>query len=110
MKNLTVEQLNGYVKGLECQAKKAVFETLDFEDVAYVFNYGCSGGVGGFTWYSETEEFFDKYATEILEMIEKLKSECGADFLRNVEFTKNNLTWLFVEETVCQMVYNLDLE
>lgn len=110
MKNLTAELLKGYVNGLECEAKKAVFEILDINEIEDVFNYGCSAGVSGFTYYHETEKFFDTYANEILELVNELKNEYGAEMFTNFEFDKNNLTWLFVEETVREMVYDLELE
>lgn len=110
MKNLTTKLLNGYVNGLECEAKKAVFEILSIEDVEAVFNYGCSIGIGCFIYYHETHSFFDTYANEIFEMLNELKNEYGTEMFTNFEFDKNNLTWLFVEETVRQMVYDLDLE
>ena len=76
-----------------------------------VFNHGCSAGcAGGFTYYHETEEFFDTYANEIFEMLNELKNEYGAEMFTNFEFDKNSLTWLFVEETVREMIYDLELE
>ena len=109
MKNLTTELLNGYVNGLECEAKKAVFEILSLEDIETVFDYGCSAGVSGFTYYHETEEFFNEYPDEVLECLQNVIEEYGA-VPSGFEFTRNNLTWLFVEETVREMVYDLDLE
>ena len=110
MKNLTAELLNGYVNGLESEAKKAVFEILDINEIEVVFNYGCSAGVSGFTYYHETEEFFDTYSDEILELVNELKNEYGAEMFTNFEFDKNSLTWLFIEETVREMIYSLELE
>ena len=110
MKNLTADLLNGYVNGLESEAKKAVFEILSLEDIETVFEYGCSAGVGGFVYYHQTEEFFDTYANEILELVNELKNEYGAEMFTNFEFDKNSLTWLFVEETVREMIYDLELE
>ena len=111
MKNLTADLLNGYVNGLECEAKKAVFEILDINEIEDVFNYGCiSGCAGGFIYYYQTEEFFNTYSNEIFEMLNELKNEYGAEMFTNFEFDKNTLTWLFVEETVRQMVYDLELE
>ena len=109
MKNLTNELLNGYVNGLECEAKKAVFEILDINDIEVVFEYGCSAGVGGFTYYHETEKFFNEYPDEVLECLQSAIEECG-EVPSGFEFTRNNLTWLFVEETVKEMVYELELE
>ena len=111
MKNLTADLLNGYVNGLESEAKKAVFEILDINEIEDVFNHGCvSGCAGGFIYYHQTEEFFDTYANEIFEMMNELKNEYGAEMFANLEFDKNSLTWLFVEETVREMGYDLDLE
>ena len=111
MKNLTTELLNGYVNGLESEAKKAVFETLSLEDIETVLEYGCQfGGAGGFIYYHQTEEFFDTYSDEILELVNELKNEYGAEMFTNFEFDKNSLTWLFVEETVREMIYDLELE
>lgn len=111
MKNLTSELLNGYVNGLECEAKKAVFEILDINEIEDVFNHGCvSGCAGGFVYYHQTGEFFDTYSNEIFEMLNELKNEYGAEMFANFEFDKNSLTWLFVEETVREMVYDLELE
>ena len=111
MKNLTADLLNGYVNGLESEAKKAVFEKLDVNEIEDVFNYGCvSGCAGGFIYYHQTEEFFDTYANEIFEMMNELKNEYGVEMFANLEFDKNSLTWLFVEETVREMVYDLELE
>ena len=109
MKNLTADLLNGYANGLECEAKKAVFEKLDINDIEVVFNYGCSAGVSGFTYYHETEGFFNEYPDEVLECLQSVIEECGA-IPRGFNFDKNSLTWLFVEETVREMIYDLDLE
>ena len=110
MKNLTADLLNGYVNGLECEAKKAVFEILSLEDIETVFEYGCSAGVGGFTYYHETEKFFNEYPDEILECLHEFIGNCGGSIPSGFELTRNNLTWLFVEETVREMVYDLELE
>ena len=112
MKNLTTELLNGYVNGLESEAKKAVFEILDINEIEDVFNYGCvSGCAGGFVYYHQTEEFFNEYPDEVLECLQNYMRECwlvsqGFEF----ELTRNNLTWLFVDQTVYEMVNELGLE
>ena len=109
MKNLTADLLNGYVNGLESEAKKAVFEILDINEIETVFEYGCSAGVGGFIYYHQTEKFFNEYPDEVLECLQSVIKECGA-VPSGFEFTRNNLTWLFVEETVGEMIYSLELE
>ena len=108
MENLTNEMLQNYMEALESEAKKEVLETLGVDDIKIVFNYGCSVGVGGFIYYYETEAFFKKYTDEVLECFQDLINEFGE--VPQSEITQNNLTWLFVEETVREMVYSLDLE
>lgn len=117
MLKLNENQFNEYVENLECKAQKRVFEILEggdfdetYNEIDMVYNHGCIVGVGGFIYYNETESFFDEYSSEILELLEELKSEFGTEFLKNVELTKNNLTWLFVENTVRKMIMDLDCE
>lgn len=85
-------------------AEVEVFETLCTEDIEMVFNHGCAVGVSGFIYYNETERFFNDHADEILDMIEDYKYECGVEALANLELTRNNLTWFFVEWTVCKFI------
>ena len=108
MENLTNEMLQNYMEALESEAKKEVLETLGVDDIKMVFNYGCGVGVSGFIYYYETEAFFKKYTDEVLECFQDLTNEFGEVPLS--EITQNNLTWLFVEETVREMAYSLDLE
>ena len=108
MENLTNEMLQNYKEALESEAKKEVLETLGVDDIKMVFNYGCGVGVSGFIYYYETEAFFKKYTDEVLECFQDLTKEFGEIPL--YEITQNNLTWLFVEETVREMAYGLDLE
>ena len=86
------------------KGEQAVFEKLDIYDIETAYNYGCVVGVSGFIYYNETESFFDEYSDEILEKLEERKNECGVDFLNNLEFTKNNFTWFFVESVVYDFV------
>lgn len=85
-------------------AEQEIFETLDVYDIEVVFNHGCVAGVSGFIYYNETERFFNDHADEILDTIEDYKYECGVESLANLEFTRNNLTWFFVEWTVCKFI------
>lgn len=117
MQNLTREQLNNYVNGLTNRAEVEVFRILNcgnhtetLYNLETVYENGCGAGVKGFTYYYETEAFFNKYATEILEMVEEIKQTRGLDCIQDYEFNKNGLTWLFVEETVFKMVYALGLD
>ena len=117
MYNLTREQLNNYVNNLTNRAEVEVFRILNNGShsdtlckLQTVYENGCSVGVAGFVYYYETEAFFNKYATEILETVEEIKQTRGLDCIQDYEFNKNGLTWLFVEETVFKMVYALGLD
>ena len=71
----------------------------DADEIKDVANYGCSGGVSDFIYYSETEKFYDKYEDEILDYL----SDCGItirDLCTNddtIATLKNSLVWCVVE-------------
>lgn len=47
--------------------------------------------------------FFNKYSTECLENVERMKNEYRID-LNEFEFTKNNLCWLMIEAVVSDFI------
>lgn len=57
-----------------------------------VANYGISGGFGGWTYYHETEEFYEQNKTLIINWLEEFKNEIGyqsvSDFLLNCNTMK----------------------
>ena len=71
----------------------------DADEIKDVANYGCSGGVSGFIYYSETSKFYDEYEDEILDYL----SDCGVtirDLCTNddtITTLKNSLVWCVVE-------------
>lgn len=73
-------------------------EDYGIETVEEIRNYGFSGGIGGFIYYYETENFFNEYSTEIIEGMEEIKNEFGDCF--QFEYTKNNLVWYVLEMAV----------
>ena len=68
----------------------------DADEIKDVAMYGCSGGVSGFIYYSETEKFFDKHEDEIYDYL----SDCGMlleDYV-DVDYSlKNDMVWAVVE-------------
>lgn len=114
MLNMTEQQFKEYKESLTNGGEIAVLETLDcgdFDDtlseLENVYNYGCVCGIGGFTYYHETEEFFDSHSSDILESVEKYSNESNSD-LYSIEFNKNGLTWFFVNKTVEKMVNKIE--
>ena len=104
-----LENIEIYLDDCESEAVKDVLNTLSEEDIIVVYNYGCSAGVGGFIYYYETELFFDKHDEEVLDNINLMAQEYGIDFFKNFEFTKNNLTWLFVERVVNEFICFMEM-
>ncbi len=108
LNKLTQEQFQTYLDVVS-EAKKEVLETLvdgdyeDFGDVETVYNYGCRGGVNGFIYYSETEGFFDRHVDEVMEEAENFVRECDG-VPKGFNFTRNDFTWLFVENTVSEFM------
>ncbi len=81
-------------------------ESFKISDIA---KYGCSGGVAGLTYYTETIAFYDKHKKEIWDMLYDLSEDTNfsvpylmSDFdgARNVndeDTFKNFLVWWAVE-------------
>jgi hypothetical protein len=71
----------------------------DADEIKDVANYGCSGGVSGFIYYSECARFFDEYEDEIYDYL----NDCGysmKDFVHSgstISTLKNDLVWATVE-------------
>jgi hypothetical protein len=71
----------------------------DADEIKDVAEYGCSGGVSAFIYYSETSKFYDEYENEILDYL----ADCGVtirDLCTNddtIATLKNSLVWCTVE-------------
>lgn len=105
---LNNEKLNKFIEEECTDSEKAIFDKLTLDDIEGIYEYGCCYyAPSEFTYYYQTHKFFDEHSSDILDMIEDLKDE-GID-LNNISFDKNNLTWLFVEETVSRfMLYDFE--
>ena len=71
----------------------------DADEIKDVAEYGCSGGVSSFIYYSETSKFYDEYEDEILDYL----ADCGTnirdlcDTNDTIATLKNSLVWCTVE-------------
>ena len=95
------ETISGYL------AKGQVEDRFLIKDIA---THGCSGGVSGLTYYTETIAFYDKHKKEIWDMLYDLSEDTGfsvpylmSDFdgARNVsdhDTFKNFLVWWAVTQ------------
>ena len=71
----------------------------DRDEIKDVANHGCSGGVGGFIYYTELRSFFFKYEDEIEDYIQ---SQYGFECFMDCEYVSINdiickAVWLVVE-------------
>ena len=69
------------------------------EECRDVMNHGCSGGVTGFIYYSETSEFCDEYEGEIEEILYDLGyiHNFDRDETVSLKQLKNAAVWAVVE-------------
>ena len=80
----------------------------DPDEIKDVANYGCSGGVNGFIYYTEINEFFDAYE----EQIEYIMDMAGITYqdlvpnAENIQELKCKAVW-FVVEDYCQHALNV---
>ena len=79
------------------EALDARFDCI--EECRDVMNHGCSGGVTGFIYYSETSEFYDLYESEIEEILFDLGYIHNHERDENVTINqlKNQAVWTVVE-------------
>lgn len=107
---LNEKMLNAYIKENGNDAIEEVLTSLSLNEIQDVYNYGCSNGsASSYIYYHQTEAFFNKYSTECLENIKRMKDEYCMD-LNEFEFTKNNLCWLMVETIVSDFMIWLEYQ
>ena len=52
-----------------------------YESVPDIANYGASGGVNGFIYYTETMAFTKRNKAKIMQCLEELSSDCGESII-----------------------------
>ena len=107
---LNEKMLNAYIKENGNDVIEEVLTSLSLDEIQDVYNNGCSNGsASSYIYYHQTEAFFNKYSTECLENIKRMKDEYCMD-LNEFEFTKNNLCWLMVETIVSDFMSWLEYQ
>ena len=113
---LNEKMLNAYIEENGNDVIEEVLTSLSLDGIQDVYEYGCSNGsASSYIYHHQTEAFFNKYSTECLENVERMKNEYRID-LNEFEFTKNNLCWLMIEAVVsdfinwCEWYYEEDEE
>lgn len=71
----------------------------DADEIKDVANHGCSGGVSGFIYYSENEQFFDEHEDDIYNYLNDCEFSMK-DFVHTgstIRSLKNDMVWCVVE-------------
>jgi len=79
----------------------------DMDEIKDVANYGCSGGVSGFTYYKDTSKFFTEFEDDIEDVCYDLLGEDYITLLGNEQTSVQGLIQMmvwFVVESYCQWV------
>src|SRR5574344_751714 len=72
------------------------------QHIENVLRFGCGTGfVSSLVYCSQTDNFFNKYSDEILELIENLKNECLD--INSIQFNKNSLSWFAYENKTYEL-------
>lgn len=84
----------------------------DLDEIKDVANHGCQGGVSGFIYYSENEQFFDQYEDEIYDYLNDCELSM-MDFVQRgstIRSLKNDMVWCVVELWCQAQELGADLE
>ena len=94
------------------------YEKQELGLISDIAKHGCSGGVAGITYYSETTSFHDQHGTEIWAMVSDAADAAGIAnglMLYNIcknpdslEILKNDLVWWAVEVAAQDLLENLE--
>lgn len=88
---------------MENEFKTWLKDNYSHNELADIANHGCSGGVGGMIYYTETEAIYRKFAHELHDILADYKDATGenpsyvteelCDFVR----FSNAVVWLCAE-------------
>ena len=85
----------------ECLAE---YEKQELGLISDIAKHGCSGGVPGLTYYSETTAFFNEHEADVWKYVREAAEACGSSVFELLDKDiagptafKNSMTWLAVE-------------
>ena len=86
----------------------------DEDEIIDVANYGCSGGVSGFIYYNQTNEFFDDFEDDIEDVcFDILGDDYLSDLAANensIQGLKNKMVWFTVQQYCSRLVDMMEEE
>ena len=89
-------------------------DNYDQNSLADMANHGCTGGVSGMIYYTETEAIYKRFATELHEILEDYREQVGEypDYvikeLGHFQSFANAVLWFcaeFVAQELTQGIY-----
>ena len=84
------------------------------DEIIDIANYGCSGGVPGFIYYAQTNEFFDDFEDDIEDVcFDVLGDEYLSQLAKcedSIQGIKNKMVWFTVEEYCRRLVDMMEEE
>lgn len=87
-------------------------------ELADMANHGCAGGVGGMIYYTETEELYKRFSSELHDILDNFKDQVGEwpDYvvreLGNFPSFCNSVVWFcseFIAQELTQGIYEDEL-
>lgn len=100
--------------------KEYMLTNYDYNALKDIADHGCSGGIGGFIYYTETNKFHDDYEEEIWDMLHDDATDQGYTIMEliskfngqkevgSMTQLKNLLCWYAVERTAQNIVCEID--
>ena len=73
---------------------------------------GCESGIGGLTYYTDCNEFFDRFESDIEEVINNLELDFGS-IIRDsfsMSIIRQRLSWTAFEETVRNLMNECEID
>lgn len=87
-------------------------------ELADMANHGCTGGVGGMIYYTETEELYKRFSSELHDILDNFKDQVGEwpDYvvreLGHYPSFCNSVVWFcseFIAQELTQGIYDEEL-
>lgn len=83
--------------------KQWMIDNYSHNELADIANHGCTGGVSGMIYYTETEKIYKQFAHELHEIIAEYKDQTGefpsyiVNDLDNYPSFMNSMVWFGAE-------------
>ena len=98
--------LNDYLKECDNEIEMEILNSLSCEEIKCIYDYGCrEAAPGRFLYYYQTNNFFNKYPDECLEMLELAINDYHMIDPQTFEFTRNNIVWVVIEQSVSNFIF-----